>query len=186
MTTSSQTLKSLGLKLLVILSLNLCSTIKTNPDEPSSLLNQVCSQTNTPDFCISSLGSYPEAATANLNVLAHISLEQSLSSAVDNNAQISAMLKNTTDPGVKLGLSHCTVNYSGSIYALENQLASLDLSKYKEVGELSGIASENTRDCERPFVQGPTHSSPLTSMNEKLEKLSDISDVIIGLVLRSI
>ncbi|EXB51061.1 Pectinesterase inhibitor [Morus notabilis] len=117
MTSPSKNLQFLVLILFAILFLGHCSPLTTNSnDAPSPLLKQVCSHTKTLDFCIASLNSDAKVDTKGLS---HISLEISLSSAKENNAFISAMLKTTKDPGVKRGLKHCTVNYGGSLYALQ-------------------------------------------------------------------
>lgn len=93
------------------------------------------------------------------------------------------MLQNSTNPEVEQGLNHCIVKYGGSLAALLESLIGVDESNYKEAGKYSGIAFENTRDCERAFIDGPTHFSPLTSRNQKMWLLSDTSDVIFGNLL---
>ncbi|PON47224.1 hypothetical protein PanWU01x14_246050, partial [Parasponia andersonii] len=75
----------------------------------------------------------------------------------------------------------------GSVYALRHLIVYLEFGKYKEVGEPWGIAFEK-HDIASMLLFKDQNSfiSLVTSMNEKLEKLCDISDVIIGLLLRSI
>ena len=149
----------------------------------SPLHKQVCKQTKAPDFCIVPFGSDPRTATVDLKGLTHISFGVVFVGCL-------VELKNTRDsetPNLSKASSTAPSNSASLSTRYSNKLQTWTtlLSSKKSEVSFTGIAW----DCERAFfIQGPTHSYPLsllTGINDKFEKLSDISDVIIGLLLRS-
>ncbi|XP_015881184.1 pectinesterase inhibitor-like [Ziziphus jujuba] len=150
-------------------------------DAASNLLNEVCSKTPTPNFCLSTIGAEPGAATADLKGLDDIALHLSLRTAAQNNALVQTLRQNTTEPVLSGNLAHCSVNYGGAIYALQQSIVNLEKGNFKAVGELAGICAENVKDCERVLNGGPSH--PLKNENQKLIQLAGICDVIIGMLV---
>lgn len=104
---------------------------------------------------------------------------------MDNEAYIAELLNNTKDRAVKQGLHHCTINYLGSVIALEESFYDFKDSYSKGVQKKSRIAYQNSRDCEHAFIKGPAHQSPLTSRNNELIQLTEIINIIIVMLLKS-
>ncbi|GMY30765.1 pectinesterase inhibitor-like [Fagus crenata] len=161
-----------------------CSSLPLDPNDASSLVDQVCGQTKDVNFCLSTFNSNPCAATAALSTLEFIILQFSYDNASDNERYIAELLRNTQDPAVKQGLDHCTINYQGSFFALQQSFFDFEAKDYRAVGEKSRIVFENSSDCELEFIEGPTHQSPLTSQNNVLIKLTEITDIIIAMLLK--
>ncbi|KAF8409807.1 hypothetical protein HHK36_005886 [Tetracentron sinense] len=156
-------------------------SLLVNPNDASELVTRVCKQTESYVFCVATFDTDPRAPKADLKGLAYISFNISLSVATNTSALISQLLANAPDPGLKQGLDHCLLNYGGAVYAIQQSLADLDSSNYTALGEMAGIAKENARDCERAFI----HDSPFTIRNQRLRLLSNICDVITGLLIHS-
>ena len=162
-----------------------CSALPFNPHDAFSLVDQICGQTKDVKFCQSTFNSNPRATTANLKTLCFIILKISYANATDNEAYIAELLNNTKDRAVKQGLHHCTINYLGSVIALEESFYDLKDSYYKGVQKNSRIAYQNSRDCEHALIKGPAHQSPSMSRNNELIQLTEIINIIIVMLLKS-
>ncbi|KAK0602590.1 hypothetical protein LWI29_035063 [Acer saccharum] len=145
----------------------------------SQLINQVCSRTQNPDFCVRTLTSDPGANTADLKGLDHISLSLTLVTATETKRFIQASLENVTDSGVKQVLDHCNINYAGSVYALGLAITNLEGNLYHEVVVYTNVALENANDCNRVIKQGPPPPG-LQDKNTEMLQFTDISVAIVA------
>ncbi|KAJ0102432.1 hypothetical protein Patl1_03719 [Pistacia atlantica] len=143
----------------------------------TQLVNQVCQDTQDSDFCVRTLSADQRSGNADLKGLARIALELSSAQAKGTQDQIQTLLSREPGLDFKSVLDHCTINYAGSVYALQQGLQSLDANDYSNANEMAQVGWENGNDCER-VNSGSVKDVSLTGSNQIMVKLSDISRVV--------
>lgn len=145
----------------------------------TQLVSQVCQATQDPNFCLQILGADKRSGTADLKGLGIIALELTSSWAKATQDQIRKLLSQHPGLDFKSVLDHCTVNYDGSAYALQQGIQFLNANDYANANDMANVGWQNGNDCERVNSQSVKNLS-LTGSNQKMMKLSDISRVITG------
>ncbi|XP_026385107.1 putative invertase inhibitor [Papaver somniferum] len=155
--------------IILFLSSVLLSTDAATPE----LVDKVCSKyfADTYSFCVKALVRDPRSSTGDLKVLASISVQGTLTSATNTQRYIDQLLRKRTQPEREY-LIRCKHNYSVTISLLEDSLKTLSSSNLRPT---TLAVRANVDECETAF---PSHPSTLSSSNQMVIKLNDISIVI--------
>ena len=119
----------MGCRLIQISSMLMMFLLLINIDSslgrPSTKLSgnevqEICSTTQNPSFCVQTLNSDPRTAAADLKGLAGISIDMAKASAKETATLISSLVENSSDPKLKGRYQTCAENYDDSIDSLDD------------------------------------------------------------------
>ncbi|XP_026460774.1 uncharacterized protein LOC113361902 [Papaver somniferum] len=138
------------------------------------LVDKVCKKyfADTYRFCVKALVRDSRSSTGDLKQLASISVQGTLTSATNTQRYIDQLLRKRTQPEREY-LIRCKHNYSVIISLLEDSLKTLSTSS--NLSPTTVAVRANVDECETAF---PSHPSTLSSNNQMVIKLNDISIVI--------
>ncbi|XP_059637829.1 putative invertase inhibitor [Cornus florida] len=143
------------------------------------LITTTCNNTLYFDECVCSLRSDPWSETADINGLAAIALNLSITEAMKILPFI-INLNNTlavSDPQTEFEsrcLGECIGEYLEAVEYLQEATQALTDKSYDEVNRLVTDAMTDSVTCEDGFAEGPDGHSPFTHTNQYFEKLCSI------------
>lgn len=140
----------------------------------SNELNEICSTTQDPSFCVQALNSDPRTANADLKGLAQISIDLAKSSATKTTTLITSLVEKTSDPKLKGRYQTCAENYDNSISSLDDCTKSMSSGDYSSLNFQASAAMDGPMTCLDSFEGPPKDPSELPSKCEDLEHLCSI------------
>lgn len=172
---------SLLLLLLLALSLSLVCA-KGNTD----LIQKTCQSTNYNDLCVSSLESDPDSFAADVPGLALIIIKMGINSSLSTSSYTSDLLRNATNPLLKMVLKQCLDCYTNANTALHRCLDSLASPETYDYAYLHvSAAKEYPGICHDMFkhIAGFVYPLEMCRREEALQHMCDIAMGIISVLL---
>ncbi|GAA0164042.1 hypothetical protein LIER_19768 [Lithospermum erythrorhizon] len=142
----------------------------------AALIDTVCQKTSDPNFCKSTLNSDSRSASADLNGLADIVLQQAEVKALEILARIQRLTKEATDPRIQNGLFACNQLYGPARDKISAAILDLTRDATRAASLASGAALDPVT-CEASFRPSP---SPLTNENNVFASLAKTASEIIN------
>ena len=173
----------MGCRLIQISSMLMMFLLLINIDSslgrPSTKLSgnevqEICSTTQNPSFCVQTLNSDPRTAAADLKGLAGISIDMAKASAKETATLISSLVENSSDPKLKGRYQTCAENYDDSIDSLDDCTKSVSSGDYNSLNFQASAAMDGPVTCLDSFDGPPKDPSQLPSKSEDLEHLCSI------------
>ncbi|EOA21961.1 hypothetical protein CARUB_v10002460mg [Capsella rubella] len=123
-------------------------------------------------FCVASLTSRPEAATATAPKLGVIALSIASSNASDTSFYIKAKLKQKNlEPALEDTLDDCSKNYLDAVAQLDDSLAALMQNSFIDVDIWLNTAISDGESCENALNDRAGNDAELARRNTNLLKL---------------
>ncbi|KAL4594158.1 hypothetical protein ACB092_12G001100 [Castanea dentata] len=145
-----------------------------------AFLENICQKTVDYEFCQSTLRSDARTFTANLDGLVLISISITVSHVLNTIDQIPNILKTLTDPLDKTRLQNCQTDYKEIQVKLNAAFSASDAKSYQEaLNSLSGALIKRVECNDEYRLTPPIRDSPLLDASTKLQKLVDITWVLI-------
>ncbi|CAN4085969.1 unnamed protein product [Withania somnifera] len=148
----------------------------------ADLINDVCSKTQKPTICLSTLNGDPRSKGANLEGLATISIDISLKNMQFARNLVNSLLKQATDPNLKTRYNSCLENYNDSIDDLKELPALLNSKDYLGLNVHASAALDGPSTCDDNFTTLPAEAPQLKAASDKIQNLIDIILVISNLL----
>ncbi|KAL5572279.1 hypothetical protein UlMin_021876 [Ulmus minor] len=148
--------------------------------EEEDLVSDTCKKTLYFQVCSSSLKSDPRSQTSDLQGLASISLNLSVTNGAEILSYISSL---KSDKSVSGHLSDCADLYSDAVQNLEESVQSINDKSYDMVKSLVSAAMTDADTCEDGFKEIEGVDSPLTERNQYFNKLCSNSLAITTLLV---
>ena len=145
-----------------------------------AFLENICQKTADYEFCQSTLRSDARTFTANTDVLVLVSISITSKHVQNTIDQIPNILKNLTDPLDKTRIQNCQADYNEIEVKLNAAYSSSDAKSYQEALNLLTDALSKRVECDDEYrLTPPVRDSPLRDASTRLQKLIDITWVII-------
>ncbi|KAK4392465.1 hypothetical protein Sango_2024300 [Sesamum angolense] len=138
-------------------------------------LDNICTQTKNPNFCLFVLGPY---SSASLQELAGIVIDTTLASATRTSSRIGSLLPSTSDPNLRVVYSLCSNYYSAAISALNAATDKLKSGNYGDLNSAASTVSGDAAACQKTFSIAPSQPIPIATDNDDLDLLSNIFVVV--------
>lgn len=148
----------------------------------ADLVNDVCSKTQKPAICLSALNGDSRSKGANLEGLATISIDISLTNIQSTHDLVNTLLNQATDPILKRRYGSCLENYNEGVDDLRELPALLKSKDYGGLNTHASAALDEPSSCDDNFSDPPTEAPQLKDASEKLQGLIDIILVISNLL----
>ncbi|KAJ0043079.1 hypothetical protein Pint_19443 [Pistacia integerrima] len=159
------------------------SLARVNVKVTKGVINDICSKTQNPSFCLGVLNQIPGASTADLPGLAKITIDLASSNATKTLQLIKSLVPKATNGKLKERYGTCSEHYDNAIGDLN------DAQQYLKTGDpmganLSASASmDEAGDCDDELQGLPTDPSVLKG-NQDLNNICSIILVIANLIPR--
>ncbi|KAL6493572.1 hypothetical protein OROGR_032351 [Orobanche gracilis] len=148
----------------------------------STLLQDVCHQTQDQPLCMDVLGSDPRSLDANIRMLGEITIDLGVYSATGTKVKIHSLLLSEKDPEVKVRLTMCADCYEDAIASLTYAIDLLNHSEYTRLKLYGASAYMDGYDCEETFKEPPAYRSPLTDENKRVELFGEVITIIANML----
>ncbi|XP_077251448.1 putative invertase inhibitor [Tasmannia lanceolata] len=148
-----------------------CSATITVNDE--AIIQAMCSHTQYPIICITSLDSDRRSYAADFHGLARISMELALLNGSRILSFVSELQKTATDPDMKNSLAYCSQLYNTLVFSMfKTAIEKFDAGDYADAVNMLLGCVNTAEGCEQIFKAG---TSPLTQKNAVQLQLCDVS-----------
>ncbi|KAL1320760.1 hypothetical protein HN51_065464 [Arachis hypogaea] len=151
------------------------------------LIEQVCKRTPFYDLCISTLHNNPLLSPkSDIKQVALIMVNNILSNATDTLNYIEALLKHTKDPQLEQALALCAESYIPVVrFTLPQAAVAISQGHFAFASYCISDAVKEVNSCEGRLVKSPSDKSPLGDRNDVVQKLVDVANAIIKLLLKA-
>ncbi|KAK2977625.1 hypothetical protein RJ640_007261 [Escallonia rubra] len=141
-----------------------------------TIVTDLCSKAQDPNFCTDALASDPRAATADLKGLGQISIDLSTANATDTLHKLRVLIKFVKDKEVRKRLTICKVFYNQCIETLKKTSDDLKTGGYQDMKTYALFSYYAMKNCEKVLAQNqpPINVNPLADANLNLELLTNI------------
>lgn len=129
----------------------------------SKEVEDICSTTLDPPFCVQALNSDSRTAGADLKGLAQISIGLTKSDATKTATLIASLVKKAKDAKLKGRYESCAENYDNSISSLEECKESVSSGDYVSLNFQASAAMDGPTTCLDGFEGPPEAPSQLSS-----------------------
>ncbi|KAL0009858.1 hypothetical protein SO802_004966 [Lithocarpus litseifolius] len=151
-----------------------------------ALLDKVCKKSTDYDFCVSTLLSDPEGLTDVLYRLGLVSTSVSLGMiSTINDGEISNILIGVTDPVIGERIRGCQADISSLYEDMQSARDAAGTQSYVEEAKSLASAQDKIAGCNKRFEGPPKTESPISKSTSKIEKLINISAVILTMISSS-
>ncbi|XP_010556722.1 PREDICTED: pectinesterase 3-like [Tarenaya hassleriana] len=141
-------------------------------EKGEALVAKLCEKSEDKAFCVSSLGSRPDADTATAPELGVIALSIASANASDTSAYIKAKLKTKNlEPALEDTLDDCSTSYLDAVAQLDDSLAALLAYQYTDADIWLNTAISDVETCESALSERDGHDEELERRNTNLSKL---------------
>ncbi|KAK1592983.1 hypothetical protein Q3G72_033896 [Acer saccharum] len=147
----------------------------------SGEINDICSKTFNPSYCVELLKSTPKTATADLKGLAKIILDLARSNATKTLDQIHSLIPKTTDHRLKESYQACSEHYDNAIGDLNEAESDFKQGDYFGMNIQASGALDEAGDCHDENEGLPADPS-LRKGNQDLENICEIILVVANLL----
>nr|XP_023897920.1 cell wall / vacuolar inhibitor of fructosidase 2 [Quercus suber]POE53975.1 putative invertase inhibitor [Quercus suber] len=145
-----------------------------------AFLEKICKKTVDYEFCQSTLRSDERTFTANPDGLILISVSITVNHVLNTLDQIPKILKTLTDPLDITRIQNCQTDYNEISVKLNAAYSASDAKSYQEVINSLRDALIKCVECDDEYrLTPPKRDSPLLNDSTRLQKLIDITWVII-------
>ncbi|KAK7825412.1 pectinesterase inhibitor 5 [Quercus suber] len=157
-----------------------CQVSNAQGSFDEAFLEKICQKTVDYEFCQSTLRSDVRTFTANPDGLVLISISITVDHVRNTIDQIPNILKTLTDPLDKTRIQNCQTDYNEIVVKLNAAYSASDAKSYQEVLNSLTDALSKRVECDDEYrLTPPIRDSPLLSASTRLQKLIDITWVII-------
>ena len=122
----------------LLLAIILCSSPTQSIGQ--DVLNDICSKTADPSFCLQTLKSDPQTVTTDLLGLAGISIKLAKTTVSETHTFVKSQLAQTTDPKLKAQYSQCNDSYDDATGNVDYANERLKVGDYGGVSSAAGPA----------------------------------------------
>lgn len=176
---------SIVLLFTLLILFNSTSSSTTGHSVSHKRIEEICGQTQNPNFCVTSLEGYLGDTKADLNRLGVVSILLATAQARLNKYVLEQLLQTTVglDPAAKAHLQKCQVDYDVTLDKLKSAYHLSDQKDYQDMVDLVNDANIRTNDCTIECMQ--LQNSVLSSVqedNQKMMWLNNIALVILGML----
>ena len=134
---------------LFFICLSILSNLFTSAE--ADLINDVCSGSKNPQFCINSLRSDPRSGSADLKGLGQIAIDLTTRSTKSTKSLVDSLKQHATDTRLKGIYDSCSENYGYSIYDLGEAASLLKSGDYLGVNLRASAALDDADTCDDNF-----------------------------------
>ncbi|GLT38099.1 hypothetical protein SLA2020_123660 [Shorea laevis] len=146
-----------------------------------AMLNDICKQTEDPDFCINILRSDPRTDGADMHGLALISISLTSTLVQDTLNKIPDILKGINDTVGEQRMWVCNSDYVGALAKFGDAFSSTSKRSYGDSINSIRDGTNSVIDCQNIYRRNdPIAESPLAAENMEVFKLSGIMLTIIS------
>ncbi|MED6158191.1 hypothetical protein PIB30_030474 [Stylosanthes scabra] len=152
------------------------------------LIDQVCKRTPFYELCSSTLHNNPLLSPkSDIKQVALIMVNNILSNATDTLNYIEALLKHTKDPNLEQALALCAESYIPVVrFTLPQAAAAISQGHFAFASYCISDAVKEVNSCEGRLSKAPSdNKSPLGDRNDLVQKLVDVANSIIKLLLKA-
>ncbi|MED6220431.1 hypothetical protein PIB30_044753 [Stylosanthes scabra] len=151
------------------------------------LIDQVCKRTPFYELCSSTLHNNPLLSPkSDIKQVALIMVNNILSNATDTLNYIEALLKHTKDPNLEQALALCAESYIPVVrFTLPQAAAAISQGHFAFASYCISDAVKEVNSCEGRLSKAPSDKSPLGDRNDLVQKLVDVANAIIKLLLKA-
>ena len=146
-------------------------------------VQDICSTTQDPPFCVKALNSDSRTAGADLKGLAQISIDLAKADATKTAPLIASLEEKAKDPKLKGRYETCAENYDNSIDSLDECTESVSSGDYNSLNIQASAAMEGPETCLDSFEGPPEDPSQLPG---KCEDLIHLCSIILAISKRLI
>lgn len=145
----------------------------------NSTINDVCSKTLNPPFCLDLLHFYADHPhNRSLKGLARITISLAHSNATATRGLLRRLIQHTDNPRLKERYTSCYKNYDDSVGDIEKAKKSLKSSDKNGLRDAVAGAMGEVNACGESFQQPPADPSTLPKSNQKFLHLCSIILVV--------
>ncbi|KAM3319178.1 pectinesterase inhibitor [Capsicum chacoense] len=156
------------------LIVSLLSIFFTITSVKADLIDSVCSKSSDKVVCFSALRDDPRSKGANPEGLAAIAIELSQKKATSVYNLVSALLKQTTDPKLKMRYSSCLESFNDAINNLGKLPGYLKSKDYYNLSTHASAAIGAPTTCDNNFLEAPAEVLQLRDASHNLRGLIDV------------
>ncbi|PHT53812.1 hypothetical protein CQW23_08274 [Capsicum baccatum] len=156
------------------LIVSLLSIFFTLTSVKADLIDSVCSKSSDKVVCFSALRDDPRSKGANPEGLAAIAIELSQKKATSVYNLVSALLKQTTDPKLKMRYSSCLESFNDAINNLGKLPGYLKSKDYYNLSTHASAAIRAPTTCDNNFLEAPAEVLQLRDASHNLRGLIDV------------
>ncbi|CAA7054190.1 unnamed protein product [Microthlaspi erraticum] len=144
----------------------------TFTEKGKALAEKFCEKSEDKAFCVASLTSRPEAATATAPKLGVIALSIASANASDMSFYIKSKLKEKNlEPALEDTLDDCSKSYLDAVAQLDDSLAALLANSYIDVDIWLNTAITDAESCEDALNERAGNDAELARRNTNFLKL---------------
>lgn len=171
-------MKKTPLELLSLTFTTIC--FLTNHHVSADLITKTCQKTPYYSLCITTLKSDSQSSKANLEGLAHIAATKLQAKTSSTSNQINNLLKQSTSPEARKGLSNCADAYNIIVkYDMPEAMEAITKGDPKFAEDAAIDVGRESDDCGKGISSG----SPLASDNKFVHDLSAVFLSIVRMLL---
>ncbi|PHU23695.1 hypothetical protein BC332_08802 [Capsicum chinense] len=156
------------------LIVSLLSIFFTLTSVKADLIDSVCSKSSDKVVCFSALRDDPRSKGANPEGLAAIAIELSQKKATSVYNLVSALLKQITDPKLKMRYSSCLESFNDAINNLGKLPGYLKSKDYYNLSTHASAAIGAPTTCDNNFLEAPAEVVQLRDASHNLRGLIDV------------
>ncbi|KAK3187740.1 hypothetical protein Dsin_027301 [Dipteronia sinensis] len=147
----------------------------------SGEINDICSMTLNPSYCVELLQSTPGTATTDLKGLAKIILDLAHSNTSKTLDQIHSLIPKTTDPILKESYQSCSEHYDNATSDLDEAESDFKQGDYFGMNIQASGALDEAGDC-NDETEGLPADPSLRKGNQDLKNICGIILVVANLL----
>ena len=162
----------------LLLAIILCSSPTQSIGQ--DVLNDICSKTADPSFCLQTLKFDPQTVTTDLLGLAGISIKLAKTTVSETHTFVKSQLAQTTDPKLKAQYSQCNDSYDDATGNVDYANERLKAGDYGGVSSAASACMDDVSDCEDAITGA---ASSLPRQNKKSNEVCLMTLVIANRLL---